>query len=194
MRYLAEKLSDKVKGVDFTKPLGKVDAGTDINDDVLYYASSAFVPELHKAMRYLSVKSEDSILDYGAGKGGVMVQLSRYPFRKIAGIELSEKLVNISKANFAKLKLSELEIIHGDATTFTEIDDFDYFYFFNPFQGKTFEQVIGNIITSFETRPRRIGLVYYHPKCHHLIDKTGRFTLTKIFEDGPRRLYIYFNQ
>jgi precorrin-6B methylase 2 len=145
-------------------------------------------------MLYLPFKPSDAILDYGSGKGGVLAQLSKYPFRRIAGIELSQILVDISKANFKKLGLNHLEIIHSDATTFTEIDDFNYFYFFNPFQGRVFERVFENIIASMDRNPRQVTLIYYHPRCHDLIQKTGRFKLVKVFKDGPRRLNIYFNR
>jgi precorrin-6B methylase 2 len=174
--------------------MSKAEAGTDNLSDALYYASSAFIPELHKALRYFSFEPSDAILDYGSGKGGVMAQMSKYPFGRIAGIELSQTLVDISKANFKKLRLNRLEIIHGDATTFIDIDEFNYFYFCNPFQGHVFERVIDNIIASVDKNPRLIAVIYYHPKCHDLIDKTGRFKLTKVFQDGARRLNIYLNQ
>lgn len=177
--------------MDFSSPVSKEDAGTASIEDALYYESSAFVPELDKAFRFLKVSAADSILDYGCGKGGILAALSRYPFRRIAGIEISDGLIKTAQFNLEKLGLSKVELIQADAATFTGIDDFNMFYFFNPFQGNLFYTVINNIVQSCARKPRKVFLIYYHPKCHDIIDASGKFALIKEFTDGARRMNIY---
>lgn len=191
VRYANEILKDRMRGVDFTSPVSKEKAGTQNFDDALYYASSGYVPEVRMALEYLNITSQDSIIDYGCGKGAVLVTFAKYPFRKIAGIDLSRTLLETCELNLIKLNLQRIELITGDATTFTDIDDFNFFYFFNPFSGQVFDTVISNIIRSAENSPRKVTLIYYHPKCHENIVKTGKFSLTKSFVDGARRLNIY---
>jgi SAM-dependent methyltransferase len=187
-------VKERIYGLDFSRPMEKEEVGTASIGDAVYYASSAYVPQLHKALRFLSINSDDAILDYGSGKGAVLAQLRKYPFRRVAGVEISQKLIDISKENLRRLKLTNIEMVNADAIRFTDIDDFNYFYFFNPFHGKTFEAVMENISVSMERRKRSICIIYYYPKCHDLVIKTGQFQLKKVFEDGTRRLHIYLNE
>jgi SAM-dependent methyltransferase len=188
-----EVLNDRFKGVDFTAPVSKEIAGTENYSEALYYASSGYVPEIKTALNYLKVTANDAIIDYGCGKGAVLVKFAEYPFKRIAGIELSESLSSICRTNMNKLGLDKVEIITGDATAFKEIDDLNFFYFFNPFSGKIFEKVIDNIIESTNKAPRKVSLLYYHPTCHDSIMKTGKFSVIKSFIDGARQMNIYQN-
>jgi hypothetical protein len=193
VRFSKELITDKIKGLDFTTPVSREQAGTASLTDALYYESSAFVPEIHKAFTYLQIKATDAVLDYGSGKGAVLYTLSRYPFRLIRGIEFSQSLADIARKNMTKLNLRNVEIITGDASAYTDIDEFNYFYFFNPFGGKVFSDVIHNIINSIAKVPRDVHIVYYHPKCHLAIMETGAFAMEKNFVDGARSLNIYRN-
>lgn len=177
--------------MDFTSPVSREQAGTTNVEGALYYASSAFVPELNMALDHLGITSADSILDYGSGKGAVLVRFSDYPFRRICGIELSATLNAICRRNLQKLRLEKIEVLQGDAAGFSDINDFNYFYFFNPFSGQVFESVIQNIVNSYDATPRPLTIIYYHPKCHDIIMGSGRFRLAKQFTDAARTLNIY---
>jgi tRNA G46 methylase TrmB len=98
----------------------------------------------------LAISSSDKILDYGSGKGGAMIWLAqRYPFEKVTGIEFCTEYDNVAKQNIAISKLSHLTTYNVDASTFTDIDEYNYFYFFNPFIGETMNRVVANITDSF---------------------------------------------
>lgn len=190
-RYHVQRIREKVAGVDFSSPLSKEQAGTGLYQDALYYASSAYVPELKKAMKFCRINASDAILDYGSGKGAVLVELSKYPFKKICGVEISPVLLEIANRNFERLGVTNVTTILADATHYYDIDEYNYFYFFNPFEGAVFKAVIRNIVLSAEREPRSVRIIYYHPKCHQLIMDTGRFKVEKTFVDAARKMNIY---
>ena len=193
MRQMREFTKEKFSGLNFSSRVSKQEAGTADYSDSQIYESSAFAPELKKALDYCSINQHDGILDYGCGKGAVLALFSHYPFGKIAGIELSAKLVEIARENLRKLKLKDILLINADATTFKDIDEFNYFYFFNPFQGHIFKCVIDNIIESIHRHPRTVRLLYFFPVCHQVIEDSGNFELEKKFVDASRSLNIYHN-
>lgn len=175
LRFEKEQLADWLRGVDFTSPVSRRDAGTLDIADALHYSSTAFIPQLSTALKYLAINGSDAILDYGSGKGAVLVKFREYPFGVVSGIELSSKLMAICRKNLKKLQIEKINLIEGDATAFLEIDRFNYFYFANPFTGHIFSTVIDNIINSVAKFPRTVRIIYYNPKCHDMIMNTGKF-------------------
>lgn len=191
MRQFNEWTKELFTGLDFSSRVSRKEAGTESIDEAIWYESSAFVPELRKALQYCDLTKSDSIIDFGCGKGGILALMSHYPFRRIAGVEISETLLHIAKKNLDKLHLHQVELYHADATTFTELDDFNYFYFFNPFQGAIFKKVIDNIIQSVNRAPRKVRLLYFYPVCKSMIEETNFFDLEKTFVDATRSMNIY---
>lgn len=193
--YLTASVRDRVLGVDLTAPMTREDAGIEAVPGTEYYVSTGFAPELSSALEFLKIGGSDSILDYGSGKGAALVKFSQYPFQKIRGVELSTALSEISKRNIAKLRLKNVDIVNADATTYRDLDTFNYFYLANPFTGEIFESVIANIIKSFDRTPRPVYIIYYHPKCHEQVVNTGRLHVLKEFKRGARKIIIYhFNE
>src|SRR5205823_9337716 len=46
-------------------------------------------PSLQFVLDTLKISATDAILDLGCGKGGAMITLAKYPFRRIDGIDIS---------------------------------------------------------------------------------------------------------
>src|SRR5258708_23287608 len=64
--------------------------------------------------------SDYSFIDLGAGKGRVLLIASHFRFRRVVGIELSEKLAQIARANVAVYRSAEqrcrnIDVVAGDA-------------------------------------------------------------------------------
>ena len=59
---------------------------------------------LKKILSFLSINSEDVFIDMGSGGGRVMIAAGRFPFKKIIGVDVSEKLNKICKINIQKMK------------------------------------------------------------------------------------------
>ncbi len=105
------------------------------------------------------ITSDDVFVDFGAGKGRVVYTVARrYGFGRIIGVEISPELTAIGMLNLErvrhKLRCKNVEIVTCDAVAFRVPDDATYAYFYNPFNGATFERVLENIVESLDRRSR----------------------------------------
>lgn len=124
----------------------------------------------------LKITSDDSLFDFGSGKGGVMIFFSRYSFGKIGGVELMPELDRVAQQNFRRKKLSHLKTFIGNAAKYNAIDEYNYFYFNNPFTGDTLRSVVDNIRQSFIRQPRKITVIYQNPRGRELFERAGIFS------------------
>jgi SAM-dependent methyltransferase len=176
--------------------LGQIDLIHDPTESVSerthYYADSGGI-EFDKIMTNFHVSPGDAIVDFGCGKGGILISLSKYPFSKIAGVEISPELVEIAKNNVKKLKIKNVEIECCDASDFKELKEYNYFYFFDPFPCVVMKDVINNIEKSILENPRKITLIYLNPFCHDLIVSGAIFRKTNELPHFEHKCFIYSN-
>ena len=132
--------------------------------------------------------TNDAIFDYGCGKGGAMLSFWDYGFQKVGGVEYQDDLYEIMLQNFKKLNLNsevksrQIECIHGDAAKLgKELDEYNWFYYFDPFEGKLFWETVERISESLERNPRKVHIIDINPSCHKAIENTGKFHLTNQF-------------
>jgi SAM-dependent methyltransferase len=181
---------EKIRGIDIRKVEIIEDVHQDLKQCFPYFpVKKRFLKQIVKR---LLITSDDAILDFGCGKGGALVTLSKYPFRKLGGVELSPKLHAIAQNNMARLQIKHVELFCCDAAEFTALDDYTYIYFFNPFSSVVMEPVMRNIIESLRSRPRKLTIIYLKPVCHDTIIKTGLFVKTAEFQrKGNFPCFIY---
>ena len=148
---------------------------------------------LVKVLDSLKITQQDSIIDFGSGKGGALITLSNYPFAKITGIELSSDLVAIAKENLRKLKIRNIDMVVGDATDLTELEGYNYFYFFNPFPANIMRAVVENIETSLIKKPRKVVIIYFNPEYHDTVISDSSFAKVDEFNHHQLSYYIYSN-
>ncbi|MEZ3503198.1 MAG: class I SAM-dependent methyltransferase [Lachnospiraceae bacterium] len=122
-----------------------------------------------RVLKRFPISEQDAVIDIGCGKGKAMYLMSRFPFGKIRGYDLSEQLVNIANQNFRKLHLGRCEAIQADAATFRYYDGFNYFYIYNSFPQEIFEVMIGHVLESIRRKPRKCRFIYLHPVCHDYV-------------------------
>lgn len=189
--FFLKKRIEYLQGVDFIESVSCVNARIDSPYANRYDISNVRV--LKKCLKACKINENDSFFDYGCGKGAVLYVASKFPFRKIAGIELSKPLAEVAKNNMHKLKQDNVEIICGDARYFTLIDEYNYFYFFNPFSEIVFEDVMKNIKESYSRKPRKIIIIYYNPVCHDSIINTGIFKQVEVVSSKAMcaSMYLY---
>lgn len=178
---------EKIRGLDFTmrdKSLLKKSGG------VLHGYSKTNDKHLREIFDLLSIKPEDSIIDIGCGKGNVLRQAYKYPFGKICGIELDERLVSIAKKNFKVLKMEDrIEVLQADALQYDNYANFNHFYFFNPFDEIVMDKVINNII---QQKNGIVKVIYYNPTCYETIEKYGGKKIHELYDDSKSyATYIY---
>jgi SAM-dependent methyltransferase len=120
---------------------------------------------IKKAFSQIPIPNEQiKLLDYGCGKGRVLVLGFKLGFNKVVGVELST-LSECAKSNLNKLNKRQnnnYEVIQQDATTYTVANDINLIYFFNPFRRDTLDKVINNIEKSFIDTPREIYIIYFN--------------------------------
>jgi hypothetical protein len=186
-RMLRDRLGAAIfENGDFIDTAGQVsreELGFEDPDRTRYEASGWFF--LRRALRKRDVRpGVDVFVDFGSGKGRAVYQAAtRYPFKRVVGVEVAESLNEVARENIARnrhrLRCDDVEIATCDATRYRVPDDMTIAYFYNPFTGEPFKHVVDNIVASLDRNPRFLRIVYVNPKLEDYILGTGRFELTR---------------
>jgi len=158
-----------------------------------FYYSDSGGKALERVLDSLSITPRDAIVDFGCGKGGALISLAKYPFSQIAGVEISEKLVGIAQSNLRRLRIENVRLECCDAAAFTDLDGFNFFYFFSPFPSNVMQAVIKNIADSITRTPRKVTIIYLNPECHEAVVSGSPFIKVKEFDHPTLSFYIYSN-
>jgi SAM-dependent methyltransferase len=173
------------RGLDFG---GHINGPEHDHPERLPYAASPW-RTLPRALRFLGVSDCDTFVDFGCGKGRVVHQAAKRPFRRVIGVEISPALAEIARANLAsrrhRYQCPNVEIVVADAKEFRVPDELTIAYFWHPFTGETLAAVLRGIVDSIDRHPRRVRLIYLG---HHGAEvlSTGRFRLLK---EQPDRIH-----
>ena len=146
---------------------------------------------LENVLNRLKITPEDAIVDFGSGKGGALISFAKYPFSKITGVELLPELVDIAEQNFRLLNILNITMVVSNAAAFTDLDGYNYFYFYSPFPRNVMAAVMHNIQVSLLNRPRRIQLIYCNPEFHDCVENNSSLHKTGEFYHQQLRLPIY---
>jgi len=136
-------------------------------------------------------QEQDAIFDYGCGKGGALVSFLDYGFHKVGGVEFEPKIYEVLKDNIGRLGLeNRVEMLYGDAGALTqELDKYNWFYFYIPFDNFIFEKCISSICESYQRVKRKIHIISISPYSHECIEESGVFRLTnQITIDARQRV------
>ncbi len=151
--------------------------------------------QLPKIFENCQAGPEDVLLEYGSGKGRVLMWAgAHYPFRRAIGVELDENLHVAAEGNLerwrGRLLCGEITLTCQDATQFEVPDDVTVIYFGNPFTGDVFRQVLAKIEASLADRPRPLVILYWHPKMHETLVDAG-FSVERRSITHPNQWAIY---
>jgi len=132
----------------------------------IYQASSYYLVE--KAFTFLQdEKVNYSLVDFGCGKGRIIIVAAYFGFKKITGIDFSYNLCIEAEGNIEKIQVffpqTVFNVIYTDAACYKIKDDENCFFFFNPFDEVVMLQVVKNILSSLKENPRKIYVVYLNP-------------------------------
>ena len=138
-------------------------------------------------------KYSDAIFDYGCGKGGAIVSFLDYGFERAGGVEYEKRIYEVLKKNIHNLELEgKTELICNDATRVTvELDKYNWFYFYLPFDNSIFEKCIKNICESYVRKKRKLRIISISPYSHKIIEDTGVFRLTNQFTIDLRQRVVH---
>jgi SAM-dependent methyltransferase len=179
-----------MKGVDL-RGVSVQSLGLDERRSIWYSDSGG--ADLDTVFRTLSISPDDSLLDFGCGKGGALITLSRFPFAHVDGIEISPDLAQTARRNLERLRISESRIFCCDATEFTKLDAYTHLYMYHPFLEPVMKLVLQNLCASLQRTPRRLTIVYKNPVCEALVLESG-FSPVQDFSHSTDLFRVYRNQ
>jgi len=178
---LSAKVVDRALGVETTDMVHLAELDLDAPDRVDYQPAGWL--DLPRILRRDEVTADDVFLDLGCGKGRVVLMAARYPFRRVIGVDISERLLGVAQANVAagraRRRCGEVELHRADVVDYRISDDVTVVYMFNPFGGAIFDAAIGHLIESVDRRPRTVRLIYRNAVHHDRLLRTGRVELTR---------------
>jgi SAM-dependent methyltransferase len=180
-RTLSAALIDRRWGIETSLEADLETLGFEDAHRVRYEPSSWW--DLRRALRADDVAEDDVFLDLGSGKGRVVLQAARYPFRRVIGVELSPQLTEVAARNLtmvrSRVRAGHVELVTADAVDYEVPDDVTVVYIYNAFRGPVFDAAIGQILASVDRAPRHVRLIYRTAVEHERLLATRRFRPTR---------------
>jgi tRNA G46 methylase TrmB len=137
-----------------------------------------------RLLRQVDVEySKFTFIDFGCGKGKVLLLAASLPFKQIIGIELSTKLIRVVEKNLnsyrGKTACQNVRLACIDAREFQIPDERTIFYFYDPFEAELMVRILHNIWQSIAATPREIYILYFIPVHRRLLDESGFLSMVK---------------
>lgn len=115
------------------------------------------------------IRKENTLLDYGCGKGRVEFFLSYQTRCHSIGVEYDERIYKKAIDNKEKAASSgRITFKEVNAEQFPVPKEVDRIYFFNPFSLEILQKVIRRILESYYENPREIKLLFYYPSDEYI--------------------------
>jgi SAM-dependent methyltransferase len=174
--------------------------GSNNKERGVIYQPTRVMP-LKKLFSYIkSMIPVDSVfVDFGCGKGRVLLIASKFSFKEVRGVEFAHELCELAKNNCAVYKRQtgvrkEFQIIESDVVDYIINSDENIFYMFNPFDGVILSEIINNIATSCKIQPRGIIIIYYNPQYSNVIEQQSMFIKLEECVFWGYRFALYSNR
>jgi SAM-dependent methyltransferase len=113
--------------------------------------------------------SAHQFVDFGCGKGRFPFFVHHFYGARTVGVEMNDSLFERAQENLKNYMIKNhllpghIQFHHCLAENYRVQPTDDRFYFFNPFSVQIFMKVMGNILKSFEDRPREMQIILYYP-------------------------------
>lgn len=126
----------------------------------------------------------DSVIDYGCGKGRVSFYIHHHFQIPVKGVEVnlltfSEAMDNLVTYGRHQHVPIEFDLAPAEKYEIGETDN--RFYFFNPFSVQIFKKVVNRILDSVKAHRRQVDIILYYPMPDytHFMKKNTPFQLVK---------------
>lgn len=177
------------------------------NESIHY---NRYEPTSYSALEILSKQykftSEDSIVDFGCGKGRFIFYINHFFNSSITGIEMNnyfyKEAIENKRSYFQanKSKKDNINFVNCFAERYNINPSHNKFYFFNPFSMQIFAKVIGNILVSKEEYERTVDVILYYPSHDYtyFLDTNSPFILIDeikvpfMFDNNPRHSFLIY--
>ena len=143
----------------------RTDGRDDTNSDEFRYP---YEPTPYAVLERLAdtglIDRDDTVLDYGCGKGRVGFFLAWRTKAKTIGIEYDERIYQSAlENNKTAVPKAKSAFVSVRAEIYDVPGDVSRCYFFNPFSVEILRQVMARILESYYADPREILLFFYYP-------------------------------
>jgi hypothetical protein len=179
--WVAEQWFDSISGIDTTGRvlLYSADGPTETNPFYLDYQPTP-VRTMRALLRQLdSDVGSSTFVDFGSGKGRVLLIASEFRFARVIGVEFDEKLHRTACENISafrgRRRCQDVTSVLGRAEEFVVPSGDLVMYFFHPFEAGIMERVLDNVVRSYRQNPRRILLMLFRPSHAALVERFGEF-------------------
>ena len=115
------------------------------------------------------IRKNNTLLDYGCGKGRVDFFLSYQTRCKTIGIEYDPRIYEKAVENHKNaVSAGRVSLQEEKAEHFSVPEDVDRVYFFNPFSVEILQKVMARILDSYYETQRMIQLFFYYPSDEYI--------------------------
>jgi SAM-dependent methyltransferase len=123
--------------------------------------------------------ASSTFVDFGSGKGRVLLIASEFGFNRVIGVEFDAKLHRTACDNIrafrGRRRCPDVTSVLGRAEEF-EIPAGDLvLYFFHPFEAGILERTLENVVRSYRNDPRQILLVFVRPVHAAIVERFREF-------------------
>lgn len=115
------------------------------------------------------IRKENTLLDYGCGKGRADFFLSYQTRCHAVGIEYDERIFEKAVENKeTAVSAGRVSFELANAEHFAVPEQVDRIYFFNPFSMEILQRVMARILDSYYENPRHMLLFFYYPSDEYI--------------------------
>lgn len=157
-------------------------AGTSTEDS---FSDATFYMPTHPKLVYRILKTLNpepgryDFVDFGSGKGRVVLIASEFPFREVTGVEFDRRLHATAEENIrlfrGRRRCERVQSICMDAADYQPLGRDTIYFLFFPFKEKVMEIVLRQIRASMARAAHDCFVVYVNPELGFMIDDTGMF-------------------
>lgn len=148
------------------------------------------------------IRKENTLLDYGCGKGRVEFFLAYQTRCHSIGVEYDDRIYEKAMENKqAAVSGARVSFALANAEEYKVPEAVDRIYFFNPFSLEILRKTVARIIDSYYEHPREIQLFFYYPSDEYIsylmtVDELlflDEISCQDLFEENnPRERLIVF--
>jgi hypothetical protein len=150
------------------------------------------VPQVRALIEKLDIEIDRFIfIDYGSGKGRVLLVAAQFPFREVIGVEFSRQLHEIALRNIAQFPADQLHCRSirstlEDATAFVLPPSDLVCYFYNPFGVEVLTGVVRRL-AAHAGNGYRVIVIYVKADHREVFDQSGVFT---VMAESPKEKWL----
>lgn len=152
---------------------------------------------LRRAFAHLPDTNGLALVDYGCGLGRILIFASQYPFKRVVGIEASQRLAASADRLLAgqfqrsRPRSESWTVENCDARQFVPPENSAIFFFNDPFDATVMNPVLDRIVESQVCAPRPIWCAYINPSCPDVFEQKGFAVFHRSVSRAGKGLIIY---